>query len=277
VEKITGYYPSAVKIFNQSYRVTCRDNLVIDQPDSNGIWYDVGNVDGVFVDNWIEGCQDGFFFEISKGAICAGNVFVNCDKGVRVLNSSNVSVYNNTFVNTVASFERTERSAVGDHFGWHPATGPGVEQRDGHVFVNNLLTADETFAKELLRFEQPVLLRERLTKPQVKVLDGNVFVRLRAADTHALIVWSPAATETSLVDLPSLAEFLKLQPQFSSHSQEFSGYRGPLFKGRELQRFELLRAFPGAATAVPLPAEIRQLLGRAVGSLDFPGAYQPIP
>ena len=28
--------------------------------------------------------MDGFFFEISKGAIAAGNVFVNCDKGLRV-------------------------------------------------------------------------------------------------------------------------------------------------------------------------------------------------
>ncbi len=121
VEELTGYYPAAVKIFNQSHRVTCRDNLVIDNPRSNGIWYDVGNRDGVFVDNWVENALDGFFFEISKGAIVAGNVFVGCDKGVRVLNSSNVRVYHNTFVDTVASFERNERSAVADHFGWHPA------------------------------------------------------------------------------------------------------------------------------------------------------------
>src|SRR5690606_36514057 len=106
VEGITGYYPAAVKIFNQCYRVTCRDNLVYDQANSNGIWYDVGNVDGVFVNNWIQDCEDGFFFEISKGAICAGNVFVNCHKGIRVLNSSIVHAWQNTLVNTVASFER---------------------------------------------------------------------------------------------------------------------------------------------------------------------------
>src|SRR4030042_6591463 len=51
IERITGYYPAAVKIFNQCYRVTCNDNLVMDHPYSNGIWYDVGNVDGVFVNN----------------------------------------------------------------------------------------------------------------------------------------------------------------------------------------------------------------------------------
>ena len=107
VEHITGYFPSAVKIFNQTCRVVCRDNLVIDQPESNGIWYDVGNHDGVFINNWVEGCVDGFFFDL-KGVICAGNVFVNCDKGVHILNSTNARVYHNTFVNTVASFDRNE-------------------------------------------------------------------------------------------------------------------------------------------------------------------------
>ena len=72
----------------------------------------------------------------------AGNVFVRCDKGIRVLNAADVHVYNNTFVDTPASFERNERSATGDHFGWHPATGPDVDQREGHVFVNNLLVAE---------------------------------------------------------------------------------------------------------------------------------------
>jgi hypothetical protein len=277
VEKITGYYPSAVKIFNQSYRVTCRDNLVIDQPDSNGIWYDVGNVDGVFVDNWVEGCLDGFFFEISKGAICAGNVFVNCDHGVRVLNSSNVQVWNNTFVNAPASFERTTRSAVGDHFGWHPATGPDVDHREGHVFVNNLLMSDGQFTRELLRFEQTASLRDRLTQPQVKQLDYDVFVRWGGVGPKTLIVWSPAATENSLAELGSLAVFQKLQPQFLAHSREFVDYYGPLFKGRELGRYELLRAFPASSDAAPLPAKIVELLGWPKDAPAFLGAYAPQP
>jgi parallel beta-helix repeat protein len=277
VEKITGYFPSAVKIFNQSYRVTCRDNLVIDQPNSNGIWWDVGNVDGVFVNNWVEGCIDGFFFEISKGAICAGNVFVNCEHGARSLNSSNVQVWNNTFINTDASFERTPRSAVGDHFGWHPATGPDVDQREGHVFVNNLLVSDGRFAKELLRFEQTASLRDRLTRPQVKQLDYNVFVRRGDVVAKTLIVWSPAATESSLVELDSLAAFQKLQPQFLAHGREFIDYRGPLFKGRQLGHYELLRAFPASGEAAPLPDKIRELLGWPKDAPAFPGAYAPQP
>jgi hypothetical protein len=272
VEKITGYYPAAVKIFNQSYRVTCRDNLVLDQPDSNGIWYDVGNVDGVFVNNWIQDAQDGFFFEISKGAICAGNVFVNCDKGIRVLNSSNVRVYHNTLVNTVASFERTERSAVGDHFGWHPSTGPDVDKRDGHVFVGNLLTADERFHKPLLRFEQTKVLCGKLTKPQVARLDDNVYVRRGGAGGRTLIVWSPAEGENCTAQFETPEALQKLHPEFEAHSQYFADYFGSVFKSPDLQNYELIRAFT-QPVAAPLPAEIQQALGWQKQDSLTPGAY----
>jgi hypothetical protein len=272
VERITGYYPAAVKIFNQSHRVTCRDNLVIDQPDSNGIWYDVGNVDGVFVDNWVEGAIDGFFFEIGKGAICAGNVFVGCDKGIRVLNSSNVRVYNNTLVNTPASFERTERSAVGDHFGWHASTGPGIDQREGHVFVGNLLVADESYRKPLLRFEQPKALCARLTRPQVNQLDGNVYVRSGGGGLP-LVVWSPVPGESCQVELASLEELQKLQPGFEARGRYLSDYVGALFRSPELRHYELFQPLPGLPPAEPLPAEIRRLLGWGEREALTPGAF----
>jgi parallel beta-helix repeat protein len=272
VKKITGYFPGAVKIFDQCYRFTCRDNLVIDQPDSNGIWYDVGNVDGVFVNNWVEGCTDGFFFEISKGAICAGNVFVNCEHGIRVLNSSNVRVYHNTLVNTVASFERTERSAVNDPFGWHPSTGPDVDKREGHVFVGNLLTADAQFYKPLLRFEQVKGLCGKLTKPQVTQLDGNVYMRSGGADAQALIVWSPVAGDNCQVEFRTLEEMQKSYPEFEAHSLYLTNYFGSAFKSPKLGNYELIRSFAEPASA-PLPAEIRKLLGWTEQESRTPGAY----
>jgi hypothetical protein len=275
VEQLTGYYPAAVKIFNQSHRVTCRDNLVIDQPNSNGIWYDVGNVDGVFVNNWIEGAIDGFFFEISKGATVAGNVFVRCDKGVRVLNSSNVRVYHNTFVDTVASFERNERSAVGDHFGWHPRTGPDIDEREGHVFVGNLLVASDWFRKPLLRFEQPKALCARLTRPQVKELDGNVYVR--AASGGPLVVWSPVGGESCQVELASLEDLRTLQPAVEARSLYLRDYTGALFRSPELSNYELTRPLPGLQPVDDLPAAVAKLLGWPDGEPRTPGAFQLRP
>ena len=273
IEHITGYYPSAVKIFNQSYRVTCRDNLVLEQPYSNGIWYDVGNVDGVFVNNWVENAIDGFFFEISKGAIAAGNVFLDCDKGIRVLNSSKVQLYQNTLVNSVASIERTPRSAVGDHFGWHPATGPDVAARHGHVFVGNLLVADEGFHQPLLNVEQSESLCAQLTEPQLTRLDGNVYVRRRAASSQPLITWSPAAGPACTVQLASPADLTTRHAGFEARSRALNGYAGALFKSPELRRYELVSPLPATFTEDPVPDEVRKAAGWQPDALRLPGAY----
>jgi len=273
IERLTGYYPSAVKIFNQSYRVICRDNLVTEQPYSNGIWYDVGNVDGVFVNNWVENALDGFFFEISKGAIVAGNVFVNCDKGVRALNSSDVRVYQNTFVNSVASFERTPRSAAGDHFGWHPATGPDVDARHGHVFVGNLLAGDEAFRRPMLNVEQTASLCGRLTDSPLARIGGNVYVRRGDSAARPLISWSPAAGQSCTVQLGSPADLAALQPGFEAGSRVMNGYAGALFRSPELRNYDLAVSLPMTGGADPVPDAVRKAAGWPPDASRLPGAY----
>ncbi len=292
IERITGYYPAAVKIFNQCYRVTCRDNLVIDLPYSNGIWYDVGNVDGRFLNNWVEGVgninstfsieqpwpsDNGFFFEISKGAICAGNVFVNCDHGLWVLNSSDVHIYQNTFVNSTACIGRTARSAAGDPFGWHPSTGPDVDERDGHIFINNLLTGDENFKRLLLYVWQPAGLCEKVNNSQLKQLDYNMYVRGSNTSDNPIILWSPVKNENCRLTFNSLEGLQKLHPEFSAHSRYFANYNGPLFKSSDLGNYQLLQKFPGSTAATRLPAEIRKLLGQSQKDDRFIGAYPPLP
>ena len=276
IEDISGYYPSAVKIFNQSHRVTCRDNLVLDNPNSNGIWYDVGNQDGVFINNWCQDCQIGFFVEISKGSICAGNVFVNCPTGIRVLNSCDVKAYQNTLVNSEVSIGRDSRRA-GGVFSWHASTGPDIEERDGHVFVNNLLIADSQFRRPFLQCRQPGNMYERLKQPQFTKLDYNVYVRTGSSDSQPLIEWSPVAEGNHSVSLQSPAELNKLQPEFSANSLFFNNYDGPLFKCALLSNYELLAAFPGAKNASPLPNEISKLLGWEKQESRFPGAFPLCP
>jgi parallel beta-helix repeat protein len=259
---------------------------VTDLPFSNGIWYDVGNVDGVFVDNWVQGVgitergasgrqswsgEAGFFFEISKGAICAGNVFVNCDLGIHILNSSNVRIYNNTLVNSTASIERNERSAVGDHFGWHPATGPDVDKREGHVFINNLMYGDAAFNRPLLAVWQPGTLCGKLKKPQFSAFDNNVFFVSPAKRTSPLIMWSPADNENCFVALGSPGELNKLHPEFAAKSvlyKDISVFRSP-----ELGNYQLLPSFKGKSAAAALPLDIKVLLNRPKKDDPYIGAY----
>ena len=288
IEDITGYYPAAVKIFNQCYRATCRDNLIIDQPHSNGVWYDVGNVDGVFVDNWVQGVgsargpartdqlwpsSNGFFFEISKGAVCAGNVFVDCDHGVMVLNSSDALVCRNTFVNSVACFGRNARVAAGDRFGWHASTGPALEKRSGHAFVDNLLVGGSDFQRPLLFVWQPPAVCATLTDRMVSSCDGNVFVREAARAVSPLVLWSPAPGEKCQVAFDSLQAMRNALPGLSAHGGEYSGWDGPLFKNAMLDRYELIEGFPGARGGVPLPAGVGALLGGSAETTGCVGAF----
>ena len=273
-ENLVGYYATAVKIFNQSYDVVCRDNLIIDNPNASGVWYDVGNVDGVFINNWVETTPNGFFFEISNGAICAGNVFVDCGRGVWALNSRDVQVHQNTFYNSTASFQRTPRShTAGDHFGWHASTGPDVSERRGHAFVNNLTVANASHKWPLLDVRQSPELSGVLTDSPLQSLDGNVYVRRTGREGPEIISWSPVDTQSGQLAVGQLDELRDLYPKFSAAAQDYPDYWGPLFRGEHLKRFELLSTFPGANAGVERLAAVSELLGW--GTAVFPGAYSP--
>lgn len=246
VQNMQGYYPAAVKIFNQTYRTICRDNHVYGSPNSSGIWYDVGNVDGIFVDNLIEDVTDGVFFEISKGITVTGNVFVNCEKGIRSLNGSDLVARYNTLINSMAAFERTTRSALGDHFGWHPATGPDVDERDGHVFEHNLLVADKSYDRELLYAHQMEEQCEQLTEPPFAALDNNVYVRVREIGQSPFIHLSPVREDLCSADLDSLAEFKTLNTGFETNSRDWSGFKGSVFMDAANYDFRLNPDFAGA-------------------------------
>lgn len=277
MQNMKGYYPSSVKIFNQCHQVTCRDNLVLENPNSNGIWYDVGNVDGLFINNWIEDCRDGFFFEISQGAIAAGNVFFNCEKGIRSLNSRDVHAYHNTFVNSMASFERTTRSAVGDHFGWHPATGPDVDEREGHVLVNNLFVADETYHRVLFNAQQEEELCGVLTDPQMERLDSNVYVRKGAYPSEPTYAWSPFAADICNVEVKALTELRDVSGGFAMNSREWLDYEGQILQSIPLRNFNLLPSVPVLSETGPVPAEVFSHLGWNPSGVSHPGAYPVLP
>jgi parallel beta-helix repeat protein len=278
VERLTGYYPSAVKIFNQSHRVVVRDNLVIEQPYSNGVWWDVGNKDGVFVNNHVEGTMAGVFFEISKGLTVAGNVFVNNQQGARILNSSGAKIHHNTFFNSPVLIDRNERSAQGDHFGWHPQTGPDVNERVGHVFEGNLLTADASVKGPLLRFEQAPVTCGKVTSPMTTRVDGNLYVRAEGGKGgQPLVSWAPiagaagAACQTTFANLDA---FRQAVPGVEAKGRALLGYEGAVFSSPELRRFELVRV-PDGVQALPVPAEVRKAVGWTEAT-HLPGALQAV-
>ncbi len=272
---IMGYYASAIKIFNQSHYVVVRDNVIIDNPHASGIWYDVGNNHGLVVNNWVENTNDGFFFEISEGAICAGNVFVNASPGVRILNSADVAVYQNTFYNSPLQVIRTMRSsAAGDHFGWHESAGPSVAQRDRHIALNNLFIADEQFPYALVQYWEAEGVDAVAEAEQIKMLDGNVYVRTSSG--KPLISWGLATfppTQDSAQSVYTMSGIRSEKPGFEQGGAAFVGYRWPVVRSPELKRFELMATFPGAQVGVQIPSTVLEAVGWELETSPFPGAY----
>jgi hypothetical protein len=268
IERITGYYASAVKIFNQSYRVVVRDNLVIDHPHSNGVWYDVGNVDGVFANNHVEGTQIGFFFEISRGMLVTGNVFVDNGQGVRVLNSADARVVHNTFLDSPVMFDRNERSAQGDHFGWHPQTGPDVDERDGHVFAGNLLVATPGFDRPLLHFDQPGAMCGTFRRPMATRVDDNAYVHAGLGEA-SLVTWSPVAGRDCLARYATIEDFRR-GAGMEAGGVALPRHAGQLFRSVELRNFEVVP--PQGLREVPVDAAAAAVLGWEAGTA-LPGAY----
>jgi parallel beta-helix repeat protein len=279
IEKWTGFYPSAVKIFNQSHRAVVRENLVIDHPHSNGVWWDVGCNDGVFVNNHVEKVgESGYFFEISDRALVAGNVFKDCGQGIFVLNSSNVEAYNNTLINSRVNFSRNNRGDQLGVFGWHILLGPEVEKRDGHVFVNNLLYMSEEFGGPAVLTGQPAAMCERLPEPHLKTFDNNVFVSaIKEGGTEAAIIqWSPYPNESCQIELQTPGELNELHPEFSSECRLFGNYDGPLFVDPENNDYRLVDEFPGIDAARTIPSSVADAMGLEVDDVRFPGASLPM-
>lgn len=290
IESIGGYYPAAVKIFNQTHRVTCFDNLVTDLPESNGVWYDVGNVDGRFINNRVENVgngsikfdnsrpwpsQNGLFFEISKGIICAGNVFSNCDQGMIILNSTGAKIYNNTFVNSTVVFGRNGRTPANDGmFGWHSSTGADVDKRIDHVFANNLLFDDENHLRPLLFVYQPDTFYLRNYKPQLKKLENNVFVRSSDSNFAPAVYCTQAAKDVSQQSFLKPDSIQTIYPEFSRSNLLYTGI--PVFKSVELKNYETLKVFPAHKDGGLLPADVIRLMNLPKKNNQFVGAYPPL-
>jgi parallel beta-helix repeat protein len=287
IENWTGFFPAAVKIFNQTHRVVCRENLITNHPNSNGLWYDVGNEDGVFVNNWIEGVgspkgpfrddqvwpsSNGLFFEISSGVLVAGNVFVDNNQGMLILNSDDAEIYNNTFINSRASFGRDARGDDADHFGWHIRTGPGVDARDNHVFVNNLLVTTMEYPMPLLYVWQRADMCERLNMPTLKTFDNNVYVRHANPSNAALVLWSPFDNERCQAQIFSPSELTELYPQFETQSQYLSDYSEDLFTQLSDRKGSVAESFEGHKAAAPIPDHVRAAAGWSDTQDNFIGA-----
>lgn len=286
IENITGFFPSGVKIFNQCYRVTCRNNLITDHPNSNGLWYDVGNVDGVFVNNMVQRVgksykeeinrfrwRSGFFFEISKNVVCIGNVFKDCDNGIFILNSCNAEIYQNTLINSGVTISRDQRSAQGDHFGWHPQAGPDIPERIGHVFMNNILVGNTNKVRPLINIYQSDSLCHGTLSYQLKKMDFNLYIHQSNPDTNNIIIWKPYTAEQCELKLFSPKELNQYIPDFEQNSVYLKEYTNKIFVDLKNENFNLSEEMKNTISGSVLDENLIEVMGIPENTEGFVGAY----
>jgi hypothetical protein len=148
----------------------------------------------------------------------------------------------------------------GDHFGWHIKCGPGVDERENQVFVNNILVADLGFTRNLLKVEQAKPLCDKLTETQLSKLDGNVYIKSSIDSGMPLIYWSPAEGDNCTANYNTLSDFQTMNAKFEKNGHMLIRDFHSVFRSPELGNYELLDAIKKIAFTVPVSKEIQELL-----------------
>ncbi|MFT3832399.1 MAG: right-handed parallel beta-helix repeat-containing protein [Micropruina sp.] len=232
-----------------------------------GFWEDMSVYDSVFRLNRFSGnATTGLFLEISAKAIVGDNTFVdNAEFGVEVNNTSDVKIWNNTFVgggraiNLVQDTRRNvnrDDQAVDPRQPWPNRDMPWTL---GPVEVaNNVIANPSGVGNCLLCVED--YSRKHTAKQMQVTANGNVYGRATRHQTRWLTVWSRG----TIVD-PEV--FTTLSAFTSATGQEDRGreYVGASITDDDLNLTSAVKS-ESDAIALPLPADVAAAIRRPVGA-----------
>ncbi|UYZ63626.1 right-handed parallel beta-helix repeat-containing protein [Hymenobacter weizhouensis] len=247
-------------------------NNVFEDNFAHGLWFDTGANNSVVSGNTIRNNQGvGIWVEISKGDLLAGNLLVNnTDDGIRVLNSADVRVYNNTSVGDYSALHIYDS-------GRQPTQGELNDQANfvtkGVVVKNNIL-ANSTITNEgnaLLDTWWYSWGEADGRQPMLAALDYTAYLRSTAAQPRnvARIVLPP----NKLTFYQTLAQ-LQAGTSYEVHGRALDNTAlSSVFVDPGAGNYRLLAgsALRGAGEA--LPADVARALGVAAGVPVDLGAY----
>jgi len=168
---------------------------------------------------------------------------------------------------------RDERSAQGDHFGWHPSTGPDVDERHGHLLVNNLMVAEPGFQRPLLMVWQPPSLCEQLPDPPFSEMDHNGYVLPEGLNQEPLILWSPGRGPDCQEQLTGPDRVHQLHPSYATASILVQDAGTTLFPQARHGNYRLAGDFQAHSVAQQIPGRVMELLGIPAGTAPYIGAF----
>ncbi len=251
-------YPSAAKIFMQSFNYVVRNNLV-ENNDADAIWFDVGHHDGKIYGNYFRNNSSGMKLEISHRTFVANNVFENNGQGIYIMTQADAEIYNNTFINSHLEFGRDNRE-----IDFHASTGPGPRNYHGHKVANNVFTGA---APGYVWFTDDNNLD---TNFQTSLFAQNLFLKegpytFDAAFPHR--GWARTHYTT-------LADFTARYGGYESGCVQLAATSSALYRNRSIGDYRL-NALPGMPEGLAVPDTLAAMLGWE--SLKCLGAFaQPV-
>ncbi|MFT3970686.1 MAG: right-handed parallel beta-helix repeat-containing protein [Micropruina sp.] len=234
----------------------------------HGFWEDMSVYDSVFrQSDFSDNVGTGLFLEISAKAIVGDNTFArNQEFGIKVNNTSNVKIWNNTFVgngrplNLVQDTRRnTNKSdaAVDTRIAWPDAEMPWTL---GPVTVRNNVVANSTSSANCLLCVEDY--SKTMSAEQMGIsANSNVYGRPSSSQPTWIAIWSRGNTN------PNPYVFTTLAALTSTTGQEAKGreYVGTSIVDSSLNLVSSVSSL-ASSVAEGLPSDVATAIGRTSGT-----------
>ena len=234
-----------------------------------GLWADQSTYNiAVSGSRFTDNAGDGLFLEISAKAVVGDNLFArNTKAGIKVANTSDVKIWNNSFLGIGRPLNMTQDArrntnrydgSVDPRVAW---PDPAMPWSLGPVVVRNNVLSQPTTGGNCVLCVEDYSKKESAAQMGVSA-NGNVYHRRDAATPSWLVVWSRGTTD----------------PYVFSTLSAMTAATGQERRGREFTGSAVLSStgVPTAAvaalaptTAEPLPADVASLIGRPAGSMHL--------
>jgi hypothetical protein len=256
-----------VKI-GRSARIVVQDSVFADNL-ANGLWFDESVYDIKLLNSRVlDNAGHGVSIEISGKAIVMGNVIArNRDNGLKVNNSEDVQVWNNTFADNNRSINVVQDDRdLNSQGSFRDPDLPLTWRTQTVVIRNNVISrtgavslpAGEEQSRNCLLCVEDFSGRWTAAEMDVTAL-GNVYHRASASAPKWIVVWARRSKDPYV--FRSVAQFNRTAHQEDS---------GVMYTGRPILTDDLqLRANVVRKTrnvAQPLPEDLAKRTGRAAGA-----------
>lgn len=234
----------------------------------HGFWEDQSVYDSVISGSRFNGNSGtGLFLEISAKAIVADNEIAdNKQFGIKINNTSNVKIWNNTLIgngrplNLVQDSRRNTNKSDGGVDSRVPFPDPAMPWVLGPITVRNNVIGDSTSAANCLLCVEDY--SNSMSAEQMKITaNSNVYSRPSASRPTWLAVWSRADVNKNPYVFTSLSALQSTTGQ-EKKGKEFVGT--PIVDAN----LNLVASVRGqqASIAEPLPSDVASAIGRPAGS-----------